>query len=58
MSFLKRLFGKKGNSSPKNPKGDSATNSIIKKVLFYGFLAYTTTSIISTKYKTSLIFTF
>ncbi len=58
MSFLKRLFGKKSAPSNKPVRTDSPTNRIIKKVMFYGFLVFTTASIITKKYNTSLTFTF
>jgi hypothetical protein len=59
MSLFRKLFGRKINSTPKKPKGgDSPTNSFIKKLAFYGLVAFTTATIISKKFNTNLIFTF
>lgn len=57
MSTFKRLFGRT-KESKKPLKADSPTNRVIKKVMFYGFLVFTTITIVSKKYKTKLIFTF
>jgi hypothetical protein len=58
MSFFRRIFGRKSPKEAKPSKGDSPTNRFIKKVMFYGFIVFTTANIISKKYNTNLIFTF
>lgn len=58
MNVIRRFFPGKSSSSSKPSRPDSPTNKVIKKILFYGFLFFTTATIVSKKYNTNLIFTF